>query len=388
MNNSSLFFWFFRLSKKLRHIFMFEPIVNWGIIKKSGLMMLIGFGLNLEWFIWKVYLCFRPDYWQWLNTAILSEQIILNFIYLVLFFFGLLYCYFCSHLKFNKYIIPTFAVILVNISICTNSILIGALNPANIATYICLINIVLIIFTRFYVCLFLAPCTFFYIICCYLTLHHHLPYDYIFKISGTRYSNSFWLNNTLSLIAPVLIFTVFFIELLLNQWRTRERLIQQTTQRDPLTNIANRRLIDQTFLQLQKNAQRYSLIIVDLDFFKRINDNYGHYMGDQVLIEVAQLLQRSVRLNDVTGRFGGEEFLLILRNQNEEHAKQVAERCRIAIENLIVRTTEGHRVELTASFGIATSQLNLTPQQVLNLADKALYVAKNSGRNQVQSLAS
>ena len=386
MNNIRAFFWFFKLSKKLRHVFMFEPIVNWGIIKKSALMMLIGFGLNLEWLIWKVYLYFREDYWQWIHLDVLYEQIGVNICVLCLFILGLLYCIFLPKNNYNKYIIPIFTGILLNISICIESLLVGALSPSNIATYICLTNIILIIFPRFYVYLFLMPCTIFYISCCYLTLHHQLPYDLLFAISSTRYSNSFWLDSMMIMIAPVLIFTLLFTELLLKQWRNRERLIQQTSQRDPLTNIANRRMIDHTFAQLQNATHPYCLVIVDLDFFKQVNDRYGHNMGDQVLIEVAQLLQRTVRLNDIAGRLGGEEFLMILKNQTEENALAIAERCRSAIQNLNIQTAEGISIHLSASFGVASSTADLKPQQVLNLADKALYVAKNSGRNQVQIL--
>lgn len=386
MNSKPSRFWLFQTSKKIQNFFILEPIVNWGIIKKSALMMIIGFGLNLEWFIWKVYLCFRPEYWKWLDVDVLYPQVLANFIILVMFLIGLILCYFFHENHKSKYLIPIFTGILLNISICVESLLIGALSPANTVTYVCLTNIILIIFPRRYVYFFLLPCTLFYITCCYLTLHHQIDYDYLFTIKVMRYTNSFWLTSMIVLISPVLLFAVSFTELLLNQWRTRERLIQQTSQRDPLTNIANRRVIDQTFDTLK---EPYSLILVDLDFFKHVNDHYGHYTGDQVLIHVARVLQKTVRLNDIAGRLGGEEFLLILKNQNEDNAKQIAERCRLAIKDLVVTSEEGIRVYLTASFGVSycSKKSILSPQQVLNLADKALYVAKNSGRDQVQVLS-
>lgn len=380
------FFWFFRLSKKIHTQIMFEPIVNWGIVKKSALMLIIGFGLNLEWFIWKISLYLRPEHWQWINLKILPQQIFLNFIILILFVLAFLYCLYFKNTEKHQYAIPIFTSILLNVSICIESLLIGALSPANMMTYISLTNIILIIFPRRYVYFFLVPSSLFYVACCYLTLHHHIEYDYLFKISSTRFANSFWLSSMILLISPVLLFAITFTELLLNQWRNRERLIQQMTLRDPLTNIGNRRAIDYEYEQLEKKKHGYSIILVDLDFFKKINDQYGHDTGDRVLIHVAQLLQRKIQIQDVVARLGGEEFILILENQTLVQAQQVAENCRLAIESCQLIGKDGEKIKFTASFGVATHSAQLRPQEVLHQADKALYVAKNSGRNQVQVL--
>ena len=131
--------------------------------------------------------------------------------------------------------------------------------------------------------------------------------------------------------------------------------------------------------------ESYALVLLDLDHFKRINDYYGHHKGDETLIRVSEVLTLLLRESDVVGRFGGEEFILILKNSNLEKAAQVAERCRAAIQQLEIYSDDGQRIHVTASFGIALSSPELRPQQLLSQADKALYQAKASGRNLVKA---
>ena len=126
-------------------------------------------------------------------------------------------------------------------------------------------------------------------------------------------------------------------------------------------------------------------MLLDLDHFKFINDDYGHDKGDETLVRVAEVLNMHLRDSDVVGRFGGEEFILILHKSNLEQATQAAERCRTAIQALEIYSDDGEKIHVTASFGIAISQAELRPQQLLSQADKALYEAKASGRNRVKT---
>ena len=107
-------------------------------------------------------------------------------------------------------------------------------------------------------------------------------------------------------------------------------------------------------------------------------------MGDNVLIAVSQELNDQIQDHDLVGRFGGEEFILILKHASLSKAHQISERCRSAIEALVISNDEGQSIHVTASFGIAQSHHGLRPQQVLSQADKALYAAKASGRNQIK----
>lgn len=157
---------------------------------------------------------------------------------------------------------------------------------------------------------------------------------------------------------------------------------------DGLTRIHNRRAFDERLIEELRRHQRYnhsmSLLMVDIDLFKGINDRYGHLVGDHVLREVGRILSETLRSTDFTARYGGEEFVIILPQTTEEHSRILAERLRgIIAEAQFVH--EGEPFSITVSIGAATMQPGaLTKRkELLEKADKALYQAKNLGRNQV-----
>ena len=157
---------------------------------------------------------------------------------------------------------------------------------------------------------------------------------------------------------------------------------------DPLTGLANRRGFAERFEQVVSETDRYggsaALIMVDLDFFKRVNDTYGHDAGDRVLTAVAGVLADGRRTVDLAARLGGEELALLLPQTDAGGAKEVAERLRRRIEELRV-PTKGGEVRVTASFGIGEYVARSgQPRQVTERADKALYAAKRNGRNRVE----
>ncbi len=157
---------------------------------------------------------------------------------------------------------------------------------------------------------------------------------------------------------------------------------------DPMTSLYNRAALTHSIKRFTKSSRRngnsLGVIMMDLDHFKRINDNYGHLFGDQVIIESAKQIQKLVRGDDLLFRYGGEEFLALLQTNNTETLKQVAERIRIAIENLKL-TSADQKVPLSISLGIATFQKTESIEATIGRADKALYRAKNAGRNRVVS---
>ena len=189
----------------------------------------------------------------------------------------------------------------------------------------------------------------------------------------------------LFLYAPIFIFSIILFEVLLTQWRNREAQIQHMSLFDPLTNIYNRRSLAQRLNFMQVENQDYALILLDLDHFKHINDHYGHDIGDIVLIKVAQLFNLHLRDGDMAGRYGGEEFLLILQNKTQQQAVLIAEQFRQYIEQEPIPLDLNHEIYITASFGVAISEENVNKEMVLKHADQALYLAKNKGRNQVRS---
>lgn len=126
--------------------------------------------------------------------------------------------------------------------------------------------------------------------------------------------------------------------------------------------------------------------MLDLDFFKRINDTYGHSIGDKVLSIAAEVLKGCVRRDDKVGRFGGEEFIIIICNTTHEQVKLIADRCRRELMQVDLSSNNIETLTITASFGITlfkTGNPTATLDMLLKEADNALYAAKNQGRNQI-----
>jgi diguanylate cyclase (GGDEF)-like protein/PAS domain S-box-containing protein len=156
-------------------------------------------------------------------------------------------------------------------------------------------------------------------------------------------------------------------------------------EQDPLTGLANRRHLD-LFLGLQQELVRrigapFSIIMADLDHFKDINDNWGHQAGDKALVAFSQLLRRHCRGGDVPGRWGGDEFLIILPGSRLAQASAVAERMRAAAPSASPPDLDGRKV--TASFGVAEAGQDRSVEELIRDADAALYAAKAGGRDRV-----
>ena len=158
--------------------------------------------------------------------------------------------------------------------------------------------------------------------------------------------------------------------------------------RDGLTRLFNKRYFLERLDSELKFAQRHetalSLLMLDLDHFKKINDTLGHLAGDTVLSTIAGVLHKAVRNEDVVARFGGEEFAIILRAIAVDHAQLTAERLRKLVETTYI-PLEGKDLKATVSIGLATfpSTPCKTPEELVEAADKALYRAKHAGRNRV-----
>lgn len=163
----------------------------------------------------------------------------------------------------------------------------------------------------------------------------------------------------------------------------------QNSIRDPLTQLYNRSYFYDSFTALLPavaNGQPVSVIVSDLDHFKRINDRYGHLQGDKVIQFVANILQDSVRQNDVAARIGGEEFALLLVNTSSEVAHSIAERIRLVISQHDDVSSDNHFPEpVTISMGLFTAvDLSVPVEECVRRADEAMYKAKAAGRNRVE----
>ena len=156
--------------------------------------------------------------------------------------------------------------------------------------------------------------------------------------------------------------------------------------RDPITSLNNRAAMDATLETEIDFATRHNLalsvLMIDIDYFKKINDTYGHIGGDVVLKNISECLEDCVRSSDALFRYGGEEFVVILRNTNKIGAELLASRIRQAIESMECRYNN-HVIRVTASLGIAILDKNDDRHTFLERADSALYQAKKEGRNRV-----
>ena len=163
---------------------------------------------------------------------------------------------------------------------------------------------------------------------------------------------------------------------------TYRRAVEMAS-RDPLTGINNRRAMDPALTREIDLARRQgtplSLLIVDIDHFKRFNDRFGHVVGDDVLVAVAQTIANTIRRSDLLYRFGGEEFVVLASHTDKDGAMLLAERIRKNIA--AIRSVRGLDTEVTVSLGVARLQHRYDEERLFRRADRALYAAKRGGRN-------
>ena len=187
------------------------------------------------------------------------------------------------------------------------------------------------------------------------------------------------------------------IDTVLAKWRQIQQAkadqekLERLANLDSLTGLYNRRVILQRLNERIKYTRRYgdelSLIMLDIDHFKKVNDQYGHLIGDGVLEGIAVLVQRNIRDTDVVGRYGGEEFIIILLKTGLSSALGVAERIRKAIEAAEMKDSEGNVFSVTVSEGVSSYKPAEDERSLISRADDALYRAKENGRNRVEASA-
>ncbi|RTI54456.1 GGDEF domain-containing protein [Thermus scotoductus] len=177
-------------------------------------------------------------------------------------------------------------------------------------------------------------------------------------------------------VSQVILLSLTFLLARFREAHGQMRFWKEQALTDPLTGLPNRRALEMAMereaARVERGERPFSLVLVDLDDFKRVNDTHGHQVGDRILKEVAQYLVAHVRQGDLVGRWGGEEFAVILPRTEGKEAVQVADRLREGLKTL----------GITASFGVAV--YGGDPRDLFQRADRALYQAKGSGKNQVR----
>lgn len=187
------------------------------------------------------------------------------------------------------------------------------------------------------------------------------------------------------------------IDAALERWRQMQRSkanleeLERLANYDSLTGLYNRGAILRKLEELINYARRYkeefSLSLMDIDYFKKVNDQYGHLIGDEVLEKVAKLVREDVRIADSVGRYGGEEFIVVLPKTQLSSAAIVAERIRKIIEATEMTASEGRVFSVTVSQGLSGYRAGDDKDSLISRADEALYRAKETGRNRVETSA-
>ena len=164
--------------------------------------------------------------------------------------------------------------------------------------------------------------------------------------------------------------------------------LRETSLRDGMTGLYNRRFleefIDQVMSQAKREDETYSIMMIDVDFFKMVNDTYGHDVGDKVIVEIGKLLKSSIREADLAIRYGGEEFVIMLHNANEEGTMKIAQKIHEEFSQIIFNVSMGETMQKTLSIGISNFPKDGdTVWKCIKFADTALYKAKTTGRNKI-----
>jgi diguanylate cyclase (GGDEF)-like protein len=202
-----------------------------------------------------------------------------------------------------------------------------------------------------------------------------------------KYEN-LWLEIIYPLIFAITAFTVTYIIKYLIKSRDFEYQYKLATT-DGLTDLYNHRYFQEQIRRQIENSKRYetefSLIIIDIDYFKNFNDKFGHQSGDAVLRQVAQTLKRNVRATDIVCRYGGEEMSIILPNTSKEEAYSTAEKICERVASKKFKLANGKDANVTISLGVSVFPHDGdNASDIIEVADKRLYEAKNDGRNRVK----
>lgn len=365
--------------------------LEWQSSSKAMLLGVVTGLFYLHYAILAEFLLFPGDESTWINTEYLSRQIpcfygfvglsllltagtflyyrlkgdTVAFEYVAAFYFALSLCYFSYHVG--------------TLSLPVGSVLVGA--PV----------VGFIFFNRTAVMLALFAALIVQLVLSFGAAWQWWPYAPMF-VEGVQQLTSpsaFSVFQLYLFTFPHMIFLIVISYMVLRRWRDREERVRLLSITDPLTGLFNRRSIlvhlEQEQDRSRKKGPALSLLMVDLDNFKSINDDRGHEAGDYALIAAADALQQSLRQNDRVGRYGGEEFLIVLPGTDLEGARTLAERCRQQLEATNVILESGERVALTGSFGLVCNEgdVHMDVDELLRRADRAMYRAKEAGKNQV-----
>lgn len=368
-------------------------IINWSPVDRGMLPLLLGTPLYIQIILWFEYVMQRPDREKLINVAF-GVQAIQVFWYMIagsllLFAVGMFLRKRRPDAAWYQYVTTmsyALAMTYCGWLIGTQSIMTGVvLLGAPVVGFILLERtpVLLAFLTALVGCVILAVTTALEI----------LPHAPVVVPPTDKSSALFWALSSYFLSATPILVIIVIADRALSSWRQREATIHVISRTDPLTGIHNRRsileLFDKEIARTRRHGPPLAVVILDLDHFKSVNDTWGHPTGDLVLQQACAIVQNSIRQCDAVGRYGGEEFLILLPDTSLEGALILADRCRQRLEEALVTAENGAKFKVTGSFGLASNQncFELSAATLIKAADEALYRAKEAGRNRVETVA-
>jgi len=368
----------------------FLAILDWDLVKKSQVILLYAsFAAAAIYFIQIKYM-----YHPLANTELLVK---FQWLYPSVFILNILLILFGFLIK-NKPNVHIYYVLFLSLyypfSLLGLPIGIGLLNMLNGVIFMGITFTALLLFPRFSVYFGLVAYVIAFYLLCALTVLGYLDYAMAYKPYTLLHKDVQSAQIIYSMFYTTLyaVFTIALFDISIERWRRYNSKIQKLSCTDELTGLLNRRgvnqVVDFQMQQAQIIQRETSLIMVDIDNFKKINDQYGHYQGDLVLRHVADILKQNLRANDVIARYGGEEFVVLLPFTSIENAVALAEGCRKALQQSSIAVNETERLYVQACFGVSsTARMDFDYMKLFGQADKALYQAKHNGKNQVRTFS-
>jgi diguanylate cyclase (GGDEF)-like protein len=339
--------------------------------------------------MWKLIVIFNPNFHQYVNLPFLTISFYVNVFYICTYFGLAMICLSLVRQKKLHTLLIYVCTGTFGLFLLWDAYIVGVMSPATAIVLISVIALGLLMFEAKVIYPILSVAILIIITIAHATLNGKLSYAPIFDFPGMHnspYTNQFWCLSMLYFGLPVVTICFAMFSLFLHQWRHREASFRSLSLIDPLTKIHNRRNINQQLVHIAHKLEQqkqlcYGIIILDLDHFKRINDEYGHLVGDEVLTEVAASLQSNLRQTDILGRYGGEEFIILAKHADKNIIMQLAKRCQRSIQQLSIRTDQNKTINITASFGVTVVCHEQSMRQAIKQADDAMYQAKRLGRN-------
>jgi diguanylate cyclase (GGDEF)-like protein len=366
----------------------FLVILDWDLVKKSQSILLYASFTAVVIYFMQIKYMYHPL----ANTELLTKFLWLYPSIFVLNAFLILFGFFIKNKPNTHIYYVLFLSVYYPISLLGLPIGVGLLNILNGIIFMGIAFTALLLFPRFVVYFGLISYVIVYYLLAGLTVAGYLDYAIAYKPYTLMHKDVQNAQIIYSMFYTTLYaaFTITLFDISIERWRRYNSKIQKLSCTDELTSLLNRRgvnqIIDLQMQQAQITHRETSLIMVDIDNFKNINDQYGHHQGDLVLKHVANILRKNLRASDVIGRYGGEEFVILLPFTSIENAVLVAEVCRKALEQTAVEVKENEMLYIKACFGVSSTAFSgFDYTGLFEQADKALYEAKHNGKNQVRT---